>query len=134
MDRDERQTIDPFDPNGDGGLSGKVIGCAIAVSNELGIGFLEKVYENALVHELTKAGLACAQQQRMVVNYDGVIVGDYLADIVVNEELIVELKVAREITNIHEAQLINYLKATGLRIGLILNFGQPKLGIRRLVY
>ncbi len=66
-------------------------------------------------------------------HYDGIIVGDYLADIVVESSIIVELKVAREITNIHEAQLINYLRASGIRIGLILNFGEPKLGIRRRV-
>jgi GxxExxY protein len=122
-----------MDPDADDGLSGKIIDAAISVSNGLGIGFLEKVYENALVHELKKSGLMVEQQKQMRVSYDGVVVGDYLADIVVDASIIIELKVAREITTIHEAQLINYLRASGMRIGLILNFGEPRLGIRRRV-
>ncbi len=69
----------------------------------------------------------------MAVAYDNVVVGDYLADIVVNSAVVIELKVAPEISNIHEAQLMNYLRASGLKVGLILNFGQPRLGIRRRV-
>ena len=117
----------------DDDLTERIIGCAIKVSNGLGIGFLEKVYENALVHELRKLGLSVEQQKAMVVTYDGVVVGDYLADIVVESRVVVELKVASEITTIHEAQLMNYLRASGVRIGLILNFGEPRLGIRRRV-
>ena len=125
--------LDPMDPEVDGGISGRVIGCAIKVSNGLGAGFLEKVYENALVHELKKDGLEVEQQKALQVRYDGVVVGDYIADIVVNSTVVVELKVASEISNIHEAQLINYLRASGIRIGLILNYGQPRLAIRRKV-
>ena len=117
----------------DDDLTERIIGCAIKVSNGLGIGFLEKVYENALVHELRKSGLSVEQQKAMVVTYDGVVVGDYLADVVVESRVVVELKVASDITTIHEAQLMNYLRASGVRIGLILNFGEPKLGIRRRV-
>jgi GxxExxY protein len=77
MDGDEGKPIDPMDPSVDGGISGKVIGCAIKVSNGLGIGFLEKVYENALVHQLRKDGLETKQQEALEVRYDGVVVGTY---------------------------------------------------------
>lgn len=110
-----------------------MIGCAITVSNTLGAGFLEKVYENALVHEIRKAGVQVKQQQAMVVRYDGVVVGEYTADLVVEGVALVELKAAKAIDPIHEAQLLNYLKATGLRVGLILNFGTPRLGIKRMM-
>ena len=96
-------------------------------------GFLEKVYENALVHELSKTELKVEQQKLMSVTYDNVPVGEYKADIVVDSRIVVELKVASEITNIHEAQLLNYLRASGVRIGLIFNFGFSRLGIRRMV-
>ena len=123
--------IDLADEHGD--LTEQIIGCAIKVSNGLGVGFLEKVYENALVHELRKSGLSVEQQKSMSVSYDHVVVGDYLADIVVESAIVVELKVASEITTIHEAQLMNYLRASGVRVGLILNFGESRLGIRRRV-
>jgi GxxExxY protein len=110
-----------------------IIGCAMKVSNTLGVGFLEKVYENALAVELRKAGLVAEQQKKILVTYDGVIVGDYSADILVNGQVILELKAAKVIDEIHMAQLLNYLKATGLRVGLILNFGTPRLGIKRMV-
>ncbi len=99
----------------------------------LGTGFLEKVYENALVHELRRAGLAVEQQHRMVIRYDDVVVGDYTADLLVEDMLLVELKVARLIDDIHRAQCLNYLKATGLRLCLLLNFGKPRLEIKRMV-
>jgi GxxExxY protein len=114
-------------------ITERIIGCVIAVSNALGVGFLEKVYENALTHELGKAGLRVRQQEPIKVHYDGVVVGDYAADLVVEDGVIVELKVAKVIDPIHEAQLLNYLKATDARVGLILNFGAPRLGIKRLV-
>jgi GxxExxY protein len=110
-----------------------IIGCAMKVSNKLGAGFLEKVYENALALELRKAGLVAEQQKQILVAYDGVIVGDYSADILVNGLVILELKAVKFIDEIHMAQLLNYLKATGLRVGLILNFGTPRLGIKRMV-
>lgn len=108
-----------------------IIGCAMKVSNVLGVGFLEKVYENALGIELRKAGLLAEQQKPITVFYEGEVVGSFAADILVNESIIVELKVASAIDDSHEAQLLNYLKATELRIGLLLNFGTPRLGIKR---
>lgn len=114
-------------------LTQTIIGCAMVVSNKLGVGFLEKVYENALVIELKRAGLQVEQQKPTPVMYDDVLVGDYFADVVVNGEVILELKASKAIDEIHQAQLLNYLKATGLRVGLILNFGTPKLGIKRMV-
>ena len=108
-----------------------IIGCAFKVSNELGCGFLEKVYENALAHELRKAGLSVEQQKPITVRYDGVIVGDYLADLVVEGVVLVELKVCRAFDEIHEAQCLNYLKAYGIPICLLINFAKPKIDIKR---
>jgi len=114
-------------------LTEKIIGCAMKVSNTLGTGFLEKVYENALVVELARTGLAVEQQKAIKVSYEGVIVGDFGADIIVNGSVILELKAAKMIDEMHQAQLLNYLRATGLKVGLILNFGTPRLGIKRMV-
>jgi GxxExxY protein len=114
-------------------LTDKILGCAITVSNTLGAGFMEKVYENALAIELRNAGLKAEQQKPIAVSYRGMIVGDYAADILVDDAVILELKVAKAIDSIHEAQLLNYLKATGLHVGLILNFGTSKMGIKRMV-
>ena len=111
----------------------RIIGCAYSVSNGLGAGFLEKVYENALAHELRKSGLQAQQQQPIKVVYDGLVVGDYLADIVVEDSVIVELKAVKAFDNVHFAQCINYLKATGMKICLLINFGQPKIEIKRFV-
>ena len=114
-------------------LTDRIIGSALTVSNALGAGFLEKVYENALAHELRKAGLAVAQQRGVTVTYDGVTVGDYAVDLLVQESVIVELKATKAVANIHRAQCINYLRATGLHICLLLNFGNPRLEIKRIV-
>jgi len=111
----------------------RIIGCAFKVSNTLGVGFLEKVYENALTVELRKAGLAVQQQYPIKVWYEGIVVGDYAADLLVDDCVIVELKAASTIDPIHSAQCLNYLRATDLRVGLILNFGRPKLQIDRVV-
>jgi len=94
----------------------KIIGCAYQVSNALGAGFLEKVYENALAHELRKAGMEAHQQHEINVLYDGVTVGKYFADTLVDEAVIVEIKAASALDRIHVAQCLNYLKATGLRV------------------
>ena len=110
----------------------RVIGCAFTVSNTLGSGFLERVYENALAHELRKAGLVVARQHPVQVFYDGVVVGDYAVDLLVEASIIIELKAVRVLDRIHTAQCLNYLKATGFRLGLLLNFGNPRLEIRRL--
>ena len=112
-------------------LSNRIIGCALTVSNTLGTGFLEKVYENALTHELRKNGLRTAQQTPIQVRYDGIVVGDYAADLLVEGMVIVELKAVRTLDRIHMAQCLNYLKATGLEVGLLINFGSPKLEYRR---
>ena len=114
-------------------LRKRIIGCAYAVSNELGAGYLEKVYENALSHELKKDGPRVEQQRPIKVIYDRVIVGEYMADLVVEDAIIVELKAIKAFDNFHFAQCINYLKATGKQICLLLNFGQPKVEIKRFV-
>jgi len=115
-------------------LSEQVIGCAFQVINTLGPGFLEKVYENALAHELRKSGLAVKQQQGIAVRYDGVVVGEYTVDLLVERTVMVELKAIRALDSIHAAQCLNYLKATGLRLCLLLNFGKPRLEIQRFAH
>ena len=115
-------------------LTEKVIQCAFAVSNTLGCGFLEKVYENALVHELRKAGLQVQQQHGITVYYDGVAIGEYTADLLVEGALLLELKSVKALLDdIHLAQCLNYLKATNLRLCLLMNFAKPKVEIRRIV-
>ena len=96
-------------------------------------GFLERVYENALAHELRKAGLAVAQQRGIVVIYDGIIVGEYMVDLLVEDAVIVELKAVKAVADIHCAQCMNYLRASGLHVCLLLNFGNPRLEIKRIV-
>lgn len=110
-----------------------IIGCAFKVSGTLGCGFLEKVYENALAHALRKTGLNICQQQAISVIYDNVVVGNYVADILVENEVIVELKTVKCFDDIHFAQCINYLKATNLKICLLINFGNPKVQVKRFV-
>ncbi|MBI1786462.1 MAG: GxxExxY protein [Acidobacteria bacterium] len=110
-----------------------IIGCAFRVANSLGCGFLEKVYENALAHELKKAGLHVEQQRAIDVRYDGVVVGSYVADLLVDGMVLVELKTVKGLDDVHLAQCLNYLKATDLRICLLFNFATPKLDIRRIV-
>jgi GxxExxY protein len=115
------------------GIAEKVIGCAYKVSNSLGVGFLEKVYENALVHEIKKAGLKVKQQHAIDFKYDDVLVGEYIADLLVEDELLVELKSAETFDKVHFAQCLNYLKATGLKVCLLINFGKTKVQVRRFV-
>ena len=104
-------------------LTEKVIGCAYRVHNELGTGFLEKVYENALRIELAEAGLAANQQHPIPVTYHGQLVGDFYADLLMDGQLIVELKAVQNLAKEHEVQLVNYLTATGIDNGLLINFG-----------
>jgi GxxExxY protein len=111
----------------------KIIGALFVVYNALGYGFSEKVYENALMLELQKLGLDAEQQKPITVYYDGQAVGEYAADIIVNGVVIVELKAVRQLLKEHEAQLLNYLKATMIEVGLLLNFG-PKAMFKRKVY
>ena len=114
-------------------ISERVIGCAFTVANTLGVGFLEKVYENALAHELTKAGLTVRQQIAIGVEYDGVTVGTYVADLLVENAVLVEIKTVRALDTNHDAQCLNYLRATGLTVCLLTNFANPRLEIRRRV-
>ena len=113
-------------------VSERIIGCAQRVSNTLGCGFFEKVYENALVHELHKAGIKAEQQKRFMVVYDGASVGEYVADLVIESLVIVETKAVKALDDNHMAQCLNYLKATDLRLGLLLNFGVPRVAVRRV--
>jgi len=114
-------------------LTEQVIGAFYEVYNRLGYGFLEKVYENALAIELAERGLAVVQQQPIEVRYRGQVVGEYFADLVVEGRVIVELKAAAKVVDQHEAQLLNYLKATPYEVGLLFNFG-PRAGVRRKAY
>lgn len=114
-------------------LSEKIIGGAFNVSNSLGPGFLEKVYENALAHELRKAGLDVRQQFPVDVVYDGVVVGEFVADLLVESHIVVELKAAKNLDDAHLAQCLNYMKATRLPLCLLLNFGKPRVEVKRIV-
>lgn len=114
-------------------LSYEVVNAAIAVWKTLGHGFLEKVYENALCIELTKRSIPYVQQQPIKVHYEGQCVGDYMADIIVDDKIILELEAAKAINDAHVVQVLNYLKATGLRLGLVLNFGVEKMDFKRLI-
>jgi GxxExxY protein len=108
-----------------------VIGCTFEVINELGAGFLESVYENALLLALRQKGLSAVSQQPVKVMFRGECVGDFYADIFVEEKVIVELKAVKAIAPEHQAQVINYLNATGIEVGLLINFGNPKLEYKR---
>ena len=112
-------------------LTETIIGCVYAVSNKLGCGFLEKVYENALVLELRKAGLHAAPQVPIQILYDGVVVGEYYGDIVVESLVLLEIKAVKSLDDVHAAQCLNYLRATGFPICLLINFAKPKVEIKR---
>ena len=114
-------------------LTRKVIGAALRVSSTLGHGFLEKVYENSMVHELPKIGLRVEQQRPVQVRYDGQIVGDYITDILVERAIVLEIKACEGLDRSHYSQCANYLRATGLRACLLLNFGKPRLELKRIV-
>jgi GxxExxY protein len=114
-------------------LTAQIIQCAYTVHNTLGFGFLEAVYQNALLIELGKNSLKAAKETPIKVFYNGQIVGDYVADILVEDKIILELKSVKELHPAHEAQLTNYLKATGLEVGLLINFGES-VEIKRKVF
>jgi GxxExxY protein len=114
-------------------LSDEVIGAAYEVSNVLGAGFLEKVYRDALREELRQRGLDAKAEQTLKVQYKGVVVGDYSVDLLVEQELIVELKCVDVIVDDHLAQCLNYLKATGAPLGLMINFQRPRVEVKRVV-
>jgi GxxExxY protein len=114
-------------------LTDAIIGAFYHVYNALGYGFLEKVYENALAHELRKRGLRVFQQAPIKVVYDGVVVGEYFADMLIDDLVMLEIKSAERIAPEHEAQLLHYLKSTRIEVGLLLNFG-PKPEFKRKAY
>ena len=115
-------------------LSNRVIGCAQTVSRELGTGFLEAVYENALTLELESEGIVFERQHPLDVYYKRQRVGHYQADLVIEGKIIVEIKAVLSLNACHKAQVINYLRATGMSVGLLLNFGASQLGIQRIVW
>ena len=114
-------------------ITEKIIGSLYQVSNSLGCGFLEKVYENASGIAIAKAGLRVQQQFPIKVHYEGVVVGDYFADLLVEELVLVELKTVKAFDDVHTAQCLNYLRATGLPVCLLVNFYRPKLEIKRII-
>ncbi len=125
MDTDKRQL--------ENDLTNTIIGCAYTVSNTLGVGFLEKIYENALLIELKKTGLNVEQQQAIKVHYNNTVVGDFYCDLLVNSMVIIELKACKAIDDSHLAQCMNYLKACNIKLGLIINFGKPKVEVKRVI-
>lgn len=110
-----------------------IIGCAYRVYNKMGFGFLESVYEKCLLIELHKTGLNAESQKPITVYYEDEIVGQFVADIIVHDVIILELKSVRRIVKAHEVQLVNYLVATGKPVGLLLNFGESKVEIKRKI-
>lgn len=118
-----RMTEDPF--------TERVIGCAIKVHRVLGPGFLENIYHRALAHELTKEGIPFVSEARMQVIYDGIILGDYIADLVIDRRLVVEIKAVETVVKAHEIQLVNYLNAIKFDLGLLINFGSHTIQVKR---
>ncbi|NOY40282.1 MAG: GxxExxY protein [Planctomycetes bacterium] len=114
-------------------LTEKIIGCAYRVHNAMGFGFLESVYEKCLLIELRKLGLEAESQKPLTVHYENNVVGQFVADVVVEDAVIVELKSVRQIAISHEVQLVNYLVATGKPVGLLLNFAEKKVEVKRKV-
>ena len=110
-----------------------IIGCAYRVYNRMGFGFLESVYEKCMLIELRKAGLNAESQKAITVYYENEIVGEFVSDIIVNDTIILELKSVRRIIKAHEVQVVNYLVATGKPVGLILNFGERKVEVKRKI-
>jgi len=114
-------------------LTEKIIKAAYTVHNVLGFGFLEKVYQNALVIELRKMGLNILKEKPITVYYENEMVGEYIADVIVEDKVVLELKAIKELAEIHEVQLVNYLKATGIEVGLLINFGHS-VQVKRKVF
>jgi GxxExxY protein len=112
-------------------LTEKVIGCAIKIHKVLGPGFLENIYHQALAHELNKADISYISEARMKVMYDGIILGDYVADFLIDKRVVVELKAVEVLLKAHEIQLVNYLNAIKFDLGLLINFGGQKIQVKR---
>lgn len=113
-------------------LTDKIIGCAYDVYNQLGFGFMEKVYENAMMIKLPQKGLEVIQQAPINVHFEDKLIGEYFADILVNNKVILEFKAVSSLSKAHEVQLVNYLKATGIKVGLVINFGEKLKIVRRV--
>jgi GxxExxY protein len=131
MDAGDARLLEP--------VTERIIGCAFRIANTLGHGFVEKVYENALAHETRKCGrpstrgrVGVVQQRGIVVFYDDVIFGEYTADLLVEDQVVVELKVVSALSDVHVPQCRNYLRATGKSLCLLINFGRPRVEIRRV--
>jgi len=114
-------------------ITERIIGSVHRVSNTLGSGFLEKVYENALAIETRQNGLHVEQQHPIKVYYNGILVGEFAADLLIESSVIVELKATKALDDVHSAQCLNYLKATGLKVCLLVNFGKPRADIKRII-
>jgi len=114
-------------------LTEKIISAAYRVYNKMGFGFLESVYEKCLLIELEREGLRAESQKPIIVKYENEVVGEFKADVLIENTVILELKSVRQITRVHEVQLVNYLAATGKPVGLILNFGEEKVTVKRKV-
>jgi len=114
-------------------LTEKIIKAAYKVHNILGFGFLEKVYQNALIIELRKTGLSVLSEEPITIYYENEIVGQYVADIIVEAKVVLELKAVKDLAEIHEVQLVNYLKATGIEVGLLINFGHS-VQVKRKIF
>lgn len=114
-------------------LTSKIIGCAYKVYNTMGFGFLESVYEKCMLIELARIGVQAQQQYPITVLCEGHLVGEFIADLLVEDVVIVELKSVRAIAPAHEVQLVNYLRATGRDVGLVVNFGESKVEVKRKV-
>jgi GxxExxY protein len=114
-------------------LSYKIVGLAMQIHSELGFGFLEKVYENSMMVLFRRENIMAKQQAPISVSFEGEIVGDYYADILIEDKIILELKAIEKITDAHKAQALNYLKATGLKLAIIINFGKQRLEYERIV-
>ena len=115
-------------------LTEKIIGCAIKVHKKLGPGFLESIYENAFIIELQRKNLMVEQQREVLIKYDGVEVGKHRLDIIVDDTVVVELKAVKNIEDIHFAIVKSYLKATGKKHGLLINFSKPVLEVKRVIH
>ncbi len=114
-------------------LSYKIIGLSMEVHRELGYGFLEKVYENALMILFEEKNIKAEQQKQIIIKFHGKEIGNYISDLLVEDKIIIELKVVTKIKDIHRAQVANYLKATGKKLGIIINFGNEKLEFERVL-
>lgn len=131
--QDIRKAKDSAEPYPEQDLTEKILRCAFAVHNTLGAGFLERVYSNALAVEMRAHGIALQTEVPLKIKYRDTIFGDYIADLVVEGRVLVELKACASLDPVHTAQILNYLRASGIRVGLLPNFGRPKLEYRRFV-